>query len=61
MEGRASSRDIKSQRERIQREDLVKVSKVKHMVLEGGKNVKINPTLLKTLPRVRKEVKLSGD
>lgn len=42
-EWRASSRDIKSQRERIQREDLVKVSKVKHMVLEGGKKSENKP------------------
>ena len=60
MEGKASNGDIKSQRERIQR-NLVKVSKVKHMIPEGGKKVTINPTFLTALRRVRQEIKLSGD
>ena len=50
----------KEPRERIKR-NLVKVSKAKHMISEGGKKVTINPTFLTTLPRVRQEVKLSGD
>lgn len=60
MEGKASNRDIKSQRERIQR-NLVKVSKGKHMIPEEGKKVTINPTFLTALRRVRQEIKLSGD